>query len=471
MAQPSDEAAAPPDALPTTGPEAPSPPVPPSPAAQPSPPAPRAPPSPPPAPVENLDENLDDLVLADPPPLDPVWLQHERDQNLPNPSPVISPLERQPLYAVECRELTARMTAPGARDSHLADGIRVQPLTVTSSLDGTEIPLLAYSLLQEGDQKLEDQKMEDQQMEDQPEGDQPKGDSKGTTTDTTTDTTAHSDSPDYAVLYIHGGGLHIGEADSEELSCRRILKDARLPAVKQDGAAPKTPKTPTLVVYSVGYRIMPQHPASTCVADCIDAYRHVRAAHPDAAATKLLVVGSSSGGELAAFVAQEAAKASMQVSATTNRATSDIAGVVLRCPVTSDAFNGEDYIPPVLRPLHTSAANPAFATTLLRRMSRRIPRDDLPYMPLEAPTELLAAQPRHWIQVCTNDMLYSDGVCYAKALQMAGAAGVKVDVVVGWPHTFWLKTPWMDRALEADKAMLRGLAWVAGGPYTAEESE
>lgn len=53
------------------------------------------------------------------------------------------------------------------------------------------------------------------------------------------------------VLYIHGGGLHIGEAGSEELSCRRILKDSRPPGAN-----------PTRVVYPVGYRLMPQNPAS-----------------------------------------------------------------------------------------------------------------------------------------------------------------------------------------------------------------
>ncbi|CAK7237172.1 hypothetical protein SBRCBS47491_009887 [Sporothrix bragantina] len=357
---------------------------------------------------------IDDLFLADPPPMDPVWVQHEKDQNLPNPRPVLPALERQPVYVIECRELNARMIAPSARDHHLAEGINVRPLSVPSTLDGYAIPLLEYSL--------------------------------------TESETKTSDRPNYVVLYIHGGGLHIGEADSEELPCRRILKDAQLPS-RVDG------KAPSLVVYSVGYRIMPQHPASTCVSDSIDAYRYVRAAHPDPAATKLLVVGSSSGGELAAFVSQEAAKDAAKTSSTQL----GVQGVVLRCPVTSDAFNGEDYIPAGLRPLHTSAANPKFATTLLGRMNRLVPRDGLPYMPLEAPIELLAVQPRHWIQVCTNDMLYSDGVCYAKALETAGAE-VRVDSVVGWPHTFWLKTPWMDRALEADQAMLRGLAWVAGGP-------
>ncbi len=377
---------------------------------------------------------LDQLYLADPPPLDSVWLQHERDLNLPNPRPVLPAIERQPVYVIECRELLARMTAPGARDHHLAGGVRVTPLTVPSSLDSYAIPVLAYSL--EG---------ESQRTNGQPDGQNGHKECNGCN--------GKTPDPDYVVLYIHGGGLHIGEADSEELSCRRILKTAELPPVPGSSLSSASP---TLIVYSVGYRLMPQNPASTCVADCIDAFCHVRAAHPR---SRLLLVGSSSGGELAAFVAQDAAL---------HPEHGPVHGVVLRCPVTSDAFNGEAYVPAALRALHNSAGDLRFRTTLLGRMNRLRPRDGLPYMPLEAPAAVLAAQPRHWIQVCTNDMLYSDGVCYAKAIVDAAAPAeaskVQVDVVVGWPHTFWLKTPWMDRALEADNAMLRGLAWVAGGP-------
>lgn len=142
---------------------------------------------------------------------------------------------------------------PGARDQDLANGIEVRPFTVSSSLDGCAIPMLMYSLKESG---------------------------------------GETSPPAYAILYIHGGGLRIDEADSEELPYRRILKNVQLPGEK-----------PTLIVYSVGYRLMREYLASTCVADTINAYRYVRAAHPDVAATKLLVVGSSSVGELASFVA------------------------------------------------------------------------------------------------------------------------------------------------------------------------
>jgi len=336
---------------------------------------------------------MDSLVLYEPPPLDPAWLEYEREMGLPTPRKVVPALERQPVYADECRALHARMMAPGARDHHLSQGVASRALAVPSSRDGFAVPVIRYDLAAEAGRE-----------------------------------------PRTVVVYYHGGGLHVGEADSEELSCRRILKDAAL-------ARP-------VAVYSVGYRLMPRHAAAVCLADSADGLVHVRARHPSA---RLLVVGSSSGGQLAALVAQAAPRGAVQ-------------GVVLRCPVTSDAFSGTAYVPARWRALHTSAARLAFRTSLLGVMARAVPRDGLDRMPLEAPEAVLAGLPRHWVQVCTNDMLYSDGLCYAAALEAAGV-DVALDVVKGWPHTFWLSAPQLDRALEADRAMLAGLAWVAAaGP-------
>lgn len=341
---------------------------------------------------------MDSLYLKTAPPLDPEWLEYEKEEALKNPKPVYaSVLERQPAYAAECRALSAAMTAPGMRDHHLSQGINTTTFTAPSSVDGFAIPVLKYE-------------------------------ADGSTT-----------SPSVVVVYIHGGGLCVGEADSEDLSCRRILKElpGLLPA---EGSG--------VVVFSIGYRLMPSHKAEVCVSDCVDALDHILAGVPrdgTGAGAKVTVVGSSSGGELAALVSQ--------------RAPTALNGVVLRCPVTSDAFGGMEYVPERLRELHTSAWEPSFWNSLLGRMEREVPRDGLEYMPLEAPEELLRKLPRTWIQVCTNDGLYSDGVCYAKALEDAGVS-VKVDVVRGWPHTFWLKAPQLPRALEAERAMLKGLAWV-----------
>lgn len=329
-------------------------------------------------------------ILNGAPPLDPAWLIHEKEANLLAPKPAMEPVNRQQVYAAQCRERNNAMIAPGARDHHLAQGIEIKTIHVPSKLDGYAIPMLQY----------------DRSTEEEP------------------------DCP-WIVIYYHGGGLVVGEADSEDLSCRRIVKDS--------GASLQG-----LRLYSVGYRLQPQHPATTIVQDCVDAFDFVVGKHPRA---KVLVVGSSSGGQLAALVTQLVPKASFH-------------GVALRCPVTSDAFSGMEYVPENLRDLHTSAWDRSFDTSLLGFMTREVPRDGLELMPLEAREKSLKEMPRTWIQVCTNDVLYSDGVCYARALRNAGVE-VNTDVVRGWPHTFWLKAPHLQRAFEADTAMLEGLAWLA----------
>lgn len=346
-------------------------------------------------------------ILQKAPPLDPAWLQYEEEANLLAPKPAMDPLQRQELYAAQCRERNSAMMAAGARDHHLSQGIQTQHTSVPSSLDGFAIPVLQYDLA--------------------PEEDGGGGGGGGGAGETAA---AEGAGHAWVVVYYHGGGLLVGEADSEDLSCRRIVRESRLPCVR---------------LYSVGYRLQPLHPAGTAVQDSIDALGWAARAHPG---SRVLVVGSSSGGELAALATQRAARGSFH-------------GVVLRCPVTSDVFGGAGYVPERLRGVHTSAWDRSFETSLLGFMRRDLPRDGLERMPLEALEEDLTGMPRTWIQVCTNDVLYSDGVCYAKILANAGP-DVRLDVVWGWPHTFWLKAPHLPRALEADKAMLEGIAWIAG---------
>ncbi|KAG8166530.1 hypothetical protein KVR01_002219 [Diaporthe batatas] len=332
----------------------------------------------------------DPPVLYKAPPLDTAWLRHEKEADLLAPKPAMEPSVRQQIYAAQCRERNNAMTAPGARDHHLAQGIGTRTTYVPSTLDGFAIPLLQYARSSEDESACL-----------------------------------------WVVIYYHGGGLVVGEADSEDLSCRRIIKESEA-------------FLPGLQLYSVGYRLLPQHPATTIVQDCVDAFNFVVGRYPRA---RILVVGSSSGGQLAALVTQHVSKTSFQ-------------GVVLRCPVTSDAFSGKEYVPEGIRHLHTSAWERSFDTSLLGVMKREVPRDGLDRMPLEVDEEGLKGMPRTWIQMCTNDVLYSDGACYATVLRNAGVE-VRTNVVRGWPHTFWLKAPHLQRAFEADQAMLEGLAWIA----------
>ncbi|GKT66473.1 ATP synthase D chain [Colletotrichum tofieldiae] len=335
-------------------------------------------------------DSMNHLIIKEAPPLDPAWLAYEEEASLKAPKKVYaSLLDRQPVYAEECRQLNTRMLAPGEPYHHLSH-VSKQQLSTSSSLDGFPIPILHFF-----DDSLEP--------------------------------TAKDDG--VVLVYYHGGGLYVGEADSEELSCRRIANDFA-------GAT----------VYSVGYRLMPAFPASTCVSDSLDAFAYVRSLHPSA--KKLILLGSSSGGQLAATVSQLAPHGSFN-------------GVVLRCPVTSDGGSSLDFVPERLRQAYTSAS-PSFVTSLLGVFGRTVPRDGLERMPLEAGTDELRGMPRTWVQVCSNDTLYSDGVCYAMALMEAGVE-VRVEVVRGWPHTFWLKAPGLGRAVEAEREIVEGLRWVLEG--------
>ncbi|KAF7541937.1 hypothetical protein G7054_g313 [Neopestalotiopsis clavispora] len=362
--------------------------------------------------------NFDSLVLEAPPPLDPAWLAHEEAVGLRKPKPAMTAIERQPIYASDCRARNAAMMASGARDHDLQKGVHVQALTVPSRLenDDYQIPVLKYTPA-EGEHCGHDQNVE-------------AGNKQGS-------------QEELILFYIHGGGLLVGEADSEELSCRRLIKHFSS-TTNQARTSPSNSWTrvgSNIALYSVGYRLMPQVPAQTCVSDVISAFEAIRHFH---AAGKFVIVGSSSGGELAALLSQFLPSGSVQ-------------GLLLRCPVTVDA---PAHVPPQFNKSHTSASQ-CFETSLLGRFNRQVPRDGLDQMPLEMPAESIRNLnlPRTWIQVCTNDVLYSDGVCYAELLEENGVE-VKLDVIAGWPHTFWLKAPHLDRALKADSAMLDGLNWI-----------
>lgn len=316
------------------------------------------------------------------------------------------------------------MMSPGARDHRLSRGIRTKLTSVPSTLDpGHAIPVLQYDRLPDIDAGASEPG------------------------------TAPAPEPDCVIVYYHGGGLLVGEPDSEDLSCRRLLLDS-------------APFLPRLRLYSVGYRLRPQHPVRTCVADGADALAALATRHPDA---RLLVVGSSSGGQLAALAAQQHTAAASGGGGRSPH--TRLHGVLLRCPVTSDAgfrptVAGDadaaatlEHVPEALRRLHTSARDPSFGNSLLTRLYTD-PREGLEGgMPLESGVGQLRGMPRTWVQMCTNDVLYSDGACYVKALRDAGVE-VRTDVVVGWPHTFWVKAPELERALEAERALLEGLAWV-----------
>ncbi|TVY47222.1 Carboxylesterase [Lachnellula occidentalis] len=333
------------------------------------------------------------LTLKEPPPLDPAWLVHERTANLLAAKPNITdPIERQRIYSEICKARNTSLLSH--QDEALNDGIFIQDSFIKAPDENHAIPIRCYSHL-DSPHDLESK-------------------------------AAHN-----TIIYYHGGGLTVGDLDSEDLSCRRISKSLQC------------------TVYSIAYRLMPQHSADDALADALTAFHHI--SHPRRPKNKKVVlVGSSSGGQLAAQVSQLARKSNDDKSGQ-----SRIDGVLLRCPVTCDAAN----LPARFRDAHVSMDG-AWYTSLLSAPALTVENRTGEKLPLEE--EDLRGLPRHWVQVCTNDVYYSDGVCYVEALRERGV-DVRVDMVVGWPHTFWLKAPRLERAVEAEREMVEGLRWLLEG--------
>ena len=88
------------------------------------------------------------------------------------------------------------------------------------------------------------------------------------------------------ITYFHGGGFVIYGLDSHDHVCRRLCRDNEA------------------VVVSVDYRLAPEHKFPASVYDCYDALIWVsqNVASLNGSADKLIVLGDSAGGNLAAVM-------------------------------------------------------------------------------------------------------------------------------------------------------------------------
>ncbi|MFK4762408.1 alpha/beta hydrolase [Microbacterium sp. ZW T5_45] len=210
---------------------------------------------------------------------------------------------------------------------------------------------------------------------------------------------AASERPWGAVTYFHGGGWVVGSLTSTDAVCRFL--------------AART----GLEVYSIDYRLAPEHPFPAAVHDAVDAYRWVR--ERTAANLPVAVAGDSAGGNLSAVVCAEARD--------------DTAGApdfqLLFFPVADASRRTHSY----------ELFGDGYFLTAAQMdwyIAHYLPNPKDRYDPRASPllADLAGQAPAH-VAISGFDVLRDEGLAYATALRAAGVP-TTTQLVEGHIHAF-----------------------------------
>ena len=233
------------------------------------------------------------------------------------------------------------------------------------------------------------------------------------------------------MLFFHGGGFCLGDVNTDHEFCHTVCA--------QTGWA----------IVSVDYRLAPEYPAPTAIRDCLEAYSWLaRHAHSlGASSSRIIVSGDSSGGGLAALVAQQVSNATVNqdVDKPKYRHTLD--------DVTIDIFEQLQNLP---RPLAQLLLYPVtdigedYPSWKLYGQGLILDYNDIKVFhaaylqdsALTQPHALLSPLHGNNSQVCPSyivaaelDILRDEALVYAKQLQDYGL-NVQTYTVLGAPHGF-----------------------------------
>lgn len=209
------------------------------------------------------------------------------------------------------------------------------------------------------------------------------------------------DGPHPALLWIHGGGLMVGDARQQA------------PYVRALGASLGA------FTISVDYRLAPEHPFPTGLDDVEAAYRWL-AAQPGVDPDRITVAGASAGGHLAAALCQRLRDEGGPMPR--------VQGLVY--PMLDDQTGPPDARDAGFRMWDREANRLGWQSWL-----RGLDRDHPPAHAVPARTEDLSGLPPAWIGVGTLDLFHDEDVAYARRLEAAGVP-VTLEVVDGAYHAF-----------------------------------
>mgnify|MGYP001091172583 CR=1 FL=1 len=216
------------------------------------------------------------------------------------------------------------------------------------------------------------------------------------------------------LVFTHGGGWIVGNLDDYDRVLRRLASDARM------------------AVLSVSYRLAPEHVFPAAINDAYDAlvWADNNRAQLGASGDFLAVAGDSSGGNLAAALAQRARDENGP----------HVDHQLLIYPVVTRDFDTDSYREFGEGYSLTRRSMEYFWDTYVGAGTARPKYADLLTSDLSglAPATIIT---------CSLDPLATEGAIYANALQSSGVATTHV-TVFGLIHGSWLKDAVSRRAYE-----------------------
>lgn len=230
------------------------------------------------------------------------------------------------------------------------------------------------------------------------------------------------------VVYIHGGGWVLGEIDDFDAFAREITEAS--------GAT----------VVSVGYRLAPEHPFPTPVDDCWDAVQWV--ASEIATDGRVVVLGDSAGGNLAAVCARRARDAGAP----------EVVAQVLAYPNMDHRIDRASHVEHGEGYFTTTADLVWFWDKYLADPAARVDPDASPLRAAD-----FSGLPPAFILLATYDPLHDEGVAYADELRLAGVDAELV-IVPGVMHGFLTAIGQLDAADEGIALVARYLRSLASAP-------
>lgn len=196
-----------------------------------------------------------------------------------------------------------------------------------------------------------------------------------------------------AMLWIHGGGMVLGNIDQDDMFCKAVAKDVNC------------------TIVSVEYRLAPEHPYPAPLEDCYSALRWLasNAVEIDADASRIAIGGASAGAGLAAGLGLLAR----------DRGEVAVAFQLLIYPMVDD----RNITPSSQAITHPSVWNREANIAGWRAyLGGEIGADDVPPYAAPARASDLSGLPPAYIAVGELDLFLDEDIDYAQRLLQAGVS-------------------------------------------------